>query len=79
MSETKIAVNLTRAEAIVLIEFLMRFRDKDRLAVEHGAEQQLLFDLCCVVENQLPELFDPQWNALVQQSRTAVLDAPSEC
>ena len=78
MSETKIAVNLTRAEAIVLIEFLMRFRDEDRLAVKHEAEQQLLYDLCCVVENQLPELFDPQWKALVERSRTTVLDAPSE-
>ena len=45
----------------------MRFRDKDRLAVEHEAEQQLLWDLCCVVERQLPELFDPQWGSIVER------------
>ena len=78
MDEAKVAVNLTRAEAVVLIEFLMRFRDKDRLAVEHEAEQQLLSDLCAVVENQLPELFDPQWRSLVEQARAAVLEAPTE-
>jgi hypothetical protein len=61
MDETKVVVSLTQAEAIVLIEFLMRFRDKERLAIEHEAEQHLLWDLCCVVEEQLPELFDPGW------------------
>jgi hypothetical protein len=78
MNEAKVAVNLTRAEAIVLVEFLMRFRDKERLAIDHEAEEQLLYDLCAVVENQLPELFDPQWGVLVERSRVAVLAAPSE-
>jgi hypothetical protein len=45
MSGPTIAVNLTRAEAIVLFEFLFRFRDEDRLVVEHEAEQLLLRDL----------------------------------
>jgi hypothetical protein len=31
-----------------------------------------------VVERQLPELFDPQWKALVEQARAAVLSAPSK-
>jgi hypothetical protein len=78
VGEAKVAVNLTRAEAVVLIEFLMRFRDKDRLAVEHEAEQQLLWDLCCVVERQLPELFDPQWGSIVERARADVLAAHSE-
>jgi hypothetical protein len=76
--ETPVILELTRAEAIVLIEFLMRFRDKERLAVEHEAEEQLLYDLCAAVENKLPELFDPQWRALVERSRAAVLAWPDE-
>jgi hypothetical protein len=64
--------------SIVFADFLLRFRDKGRLAVEHEAEEQLLYDLCATVENQLPELFDPQWGALVERSRTAVLTVPSE-
>jgi hypothetical protein len=78
MDEAKVVVNLTRAEAVVLIEFLMRFRDKERLSVEHEAEEQLLYDLCAAVENQLPELFNPQWRALVESARSAVLAEPSE-
>jgi hypothetical protein len=78
MGEAKVAVNLSRAEAIVLIDVLMRFRDKERLAIEHEAEEQLLYDLCAVVENQLPELFDPQWGTLVEQARASVLEAPGE-
>jgi hypothetical protein len=78
MAEAKVAVNLSRGEAIVLVDFLMRFRDKERLAVEHKAEEQLLYDLCAVVENQLPELFDPQWRSLVERARASVVEAPSE-
>jgi hypothetical protein len=78
MNEPNITLDLTRAEAIVLIEFLMRFREADRLVIEHEAEQQLLWDLCCVVEKQLPELFDPQWKAVVERSRAEVLVAPGE-
>jgi len=78
MDQPKIPVNLTRAEAIVLIEFLMRFRDKDRLAVEHQAEEQLLCDLTSTVEQQLPELFDPRWASLVEQARATVLAGRDE-
>ncbi len=78
MDDPKLAINLSRAEGVVLIEFLLRFRDDERLVIEHAAEEQLLFDLCAVVESQLPELFDPQWQAIVEQSRAAVLASPSE-
>ena len=77
MSEQQVTISLTRAESLVLIAFLMRFRDDDLLAVEHEAEQQLLYDLCCVVENQVHELFDPKWNDLLKQARQAVLDNSS--
>ena len=78
MDGTKVVMNLTRAEAIVLVEFLMRFRDEGRLAIEHETEQQLLWDLCCVVESQLPELFDPQWPSIVEQAAANVLQTPSK-
>lgn len=78
MTEDRVSLNLTRAEAIILIEFLMRYRDEERLAVEHEAEEQLFYDLCAVIENKLPELFDPNWSMLVEQSRAAVLASPSE-
>ena len=78
MNEQNVTVSLTRAEAIVFVTILMRFRDEDRFAVEHEAEQQLLWDLCCVVENQVGrELLSPEWNNLLDQARLAVLDDKS--
>jgi hypothetical protein len=76
MSQPKIAVDLTRAEAIVFVDFLMRFREEERLVVEHEAETQLLYDLCGMVEQLLPELFDPEWRSLVERARAAVLADP---
>ncbi|HEY1379487.1 MAG TPA: hypothetical protein VGF55_21975 [Gemmataceae bacterium] len=73
MSESQVNVSLTKAEAIVLVEFLLRFRDQDRLTIEHEGERQSLWDLCCVVERQIPELFDPQWKVLVEQARIAIV------
>jgi hypothetical protein len=42
-----------------------RFRDKERLAIEHETEQRLLWDPCCVVGSQLPELIDTQWQSVI--------------
>ena len=74
MAEKPISLSLTRAEGIVLAEFLLRFRDYERLEADHQAEKRLLWELAAVVETQLPELFDPEWQKLVDQSRATVLD-----
>ncbi len=76
METPKITVDLTRAEAIVLVDFLMRFRDNERLTVEHEAETQLLYDLCYMVEQRLPELFNPEWRSLVEDAQAMVLVNP---
>jgi hypothetical protein len=54
------------------------YRDTERLGVVHEAEMQVLYDLCAVVKNQLPELFDPEWRVLVERSRASVLAEPTE-
>jgi hypothetical protein len=78
MDESKVTVDLTRDQAIVLAEFLLRFSDDGRLAVEHNAEQRLLWDMCCVLERQLHEMLDPQWPALLERARLGVLGAPGD-
>jgi hypothetical protein len=74
MDTPKIVLELSRAEAVVLADFLLRFRDEERLAVDHEAEEQLLYDLCAVVEQQLPELFDASWSKIVERAHCIVLD-----
>jgi hypothetical protein len=69
MDQSKVILSLTRSEAIVFVEFLTRYRDRDRLVIEHEAESCLLYDFCALIENQLPELFDPAWKSIVGRSR----------
>lgn len=78
MVKAAASINLTREEAIVLIEFLLRFCDEQRLSVEHQAEEKLLWNLGCVLEEQVPELFLPEWKSIVEQSRAAVLAEEGE-
>jgi hypothetical protein len=65
-------IELKSEEALVLIEFLLRFRDKEILAVEHPAEQNALWDLCALLESQAPELLDPQYSQKLDSARALV-------
>src|SRR4051812_37165609 len=46
-SENEVTLGLTLNEALVLFEFVSRFSEHDRLSVEHPAEAQVLYNLCC--------------------------------
>ena len=74
MNHQKVLLELTRCEAIVLMQLLMRFRDKELLMIEHESEEQLLWDMCCMIEDKLPELLDPGWSDLLDRARATVLD-----
>ena len=70
----QVVLRLSRAEAVVLMCFLMRFRDRDQLAIEHPAEEQLLYDLAALVQHYVQdELSDPAWTELLETSRLTVL------
>ena len=66
-------VNLKAEEALVLIDFLLRLRDDETLAIEHPAEEQILWDLCALLESQVPELLDPKYREQLAAARVAVL------
>ena len=69
----EVTLELSKNEAIVLIALLLRFRDKEKLRIEHEAESQILFDVCALLEQQLGgELLDPTWPRLLDDARTAV-------
>jgi hypothetical protein len=65
-------IELKAEEALVLIDFLLRFRDKEQLAIEHDAEEQILWDLCALLESQVPELLDPEYVKKLALARTLV-------
>ncbi len=39
MDQPEVVLERSRSEAIVFVDFLMRYRDLDRLAIEHEAEK----------------------------------------
>ena len=72
------SIELKPEEALVLIEFLLRFRDEERLSIAHPAEANVLWDLCALLESQIPELVDPAYAHKIEQARTAVAGADWE-
>ena len=75
MSEStkKISLELTNNEALVLISFLMRFRDNEKLSIDNPAEEQLLWDLCAMLESKVPELLDPNYLQLLSNAHKAII------
>ena len=59
-------------EALVLIDFLIRFRDKELLTIEHPAERHALWDLCALLQSQVPELIDPHYADKLNAARSLV-------
>lgn len=66
------SIQLKSEEALVFIEFLLRFRDKEELSIAHVAETNVLWDVCALLESQVPELVDPAYNEKLERARQAV-------
>jgi hypothetical protein len=67
-----ITVSLTDDEAIVLFEFLSRFKEKDVPAIEHDAERQVLWNVLCLVEKNLTAPFSPDSVRILTVARSRV-------
>lgn len=65
-------VEIKPAEALVLIDFLIRFRDQETLTIEHPAEANALWDLCALLQSQVPELLALDYAEKLEQARTLV-------
>ncbi len=74
----EIDVSLTPDEALVLFEFLSRYSDTGELRIEDQAEQRALWNLCCLLEKELIEPFDPGYAKLLQSARDRVRDEPGK-
>ena len=70
MKKTKL--ELTSDEALVLVDFLLRFRDEDELKIEDPSEEQLLWDLCAMLESKVPELLDKNYMELLAKAREVI-------
>jgi hypothetical protein len=64
---------LSKAEALVLFEWLHRVED-DGLGIIHKAERRVLWDVSALLERILVEPLDVDYHALIDQARAEVND-----
>lgn len=76
--QIEVEVRLTPDEALVLFESLSRYNDTDELRVEDQAEQRALWNLCCLLEKELVEPFNPDYMELLQSARNRLRDKDDE-
>ena len=56
MSKDKVTLQLTNDEALVLFELVSRFTEEGDLNIADQAETRVLWDLCSLLEKQLPAI-----------------------
>jgi hypothetical protein len=74
MSNERIAIELSNAEALVLFELLSRFKDHEQLSIEDQAEERVLWDVLCLLERELTEPFLPNYEHILKAARDRVRD-----
>jgi hypothetical protein len=65
-------IELTNDEALVLFEFLMRFKQSDRLEFADVSEFLVLGAVSAALEDSLVEPFMPHYRSLLQNARQRV-------
>ena len=73
MSLHPVKISLTKTEALLIDSFLRRFTEKDLLEPSK-AETQALFNLCCVLEREIPELFLPDYDAILEKAEKNIFE-----
>lgn len=74
-NEDLVRIELTSDEALVLFEFLQRFSESNKLVLEDQAEQRVLWDLTCILEQELVQPFAANYDELLSQARDRVRDS----
>ncbi len=78
MADTKLMLQVSRAEALVLFEFLARCEEAERFSFDDGAEQRVVWLIQAQLERELTEPLQPDYRDLLRQARDAVRNAAGE-
>lgn len=65
-------LELDTDEALVLFEIVSRFSDSGKLSIEFPGEKRALWNLCCVLEKELVEPFQPDYGKLLDAARISL-------
>ena len=71
----RIVVELTRCEALVLFEFLRRCDEEEKYAFHDQAEQRVLWNLECLLQPQLAEVFSPDYGETLRAAWAELRDS----
>ena len=74
MSERKFGMELSGEEALVLFEFLSRFAEDEKLEIVDQAENSVLMKVLALLERELVEPFEPNYNELLEEARRKIRD-----
>lgn len=66
------SVELKAEEALVLVDLLVRYRESKSFSIQHHAEDRILWDLCTVLESQVPELKSGDYSSKLASARALV-------
>lgn len=68
---SKITLDLSRSEALVLFDWLARFNENEKDGMDE-AEQQVLFDLESQLESILPEPLANDYKIIIDQAKKEI-------
>lgn len=75
MKSKAITLEFSKAEAIVLFEFLARGNDINIFVIEDQSEQRVLWNIECMLEKALVAPFDSNYSNILSQAREEVRDS----
>ena len=70
-----VPVVLSKAQALVLFEFLSRFSERQQLDIRDQAEQRVLWDILADLESALPEPLAGDYEEHLQRARDSIRDS----
>jgi hypothetical protein len=73
-TDDPIRIDLSTDEALVLFEYLQRFRDGGESRIEDPSEARVLWNIACELEKILVEPFDTNYTALLARARVRLRD-----
>ena len=68
-NEASLSISLTRDEALVLLEIFGDFRDEAAIVVKDQAERRALWNLTCLLEKAIPDIFSSNYRELVEGAK----------
>jgi hypothetical protein len=72
--KSPICLKLTNEEALVLFDWISRFNEDDKNVLQDQAEQRVLWDIEAMLEEQLVEPLDENYDELLKSARDKVRD-----